>query len=65
MVKSILGAVWRSGGAVLVGALVAAALQTPLGLAAAPLLQGISKTVKKVYELRGGPVPAWVPWLPF
>lgn len=63
--KSILQAMWRSGGSVLVGVALTTFFSTPYGLIATPVLQGISKGMKKRAELNGKTVPAWVSWLPF
>lgn len=63
--KSILQAIWRSGGSVLAGIALTTFLATPYGMVATPILQGISKGIKKAVELNGKVVPSWVSWLPF
>jgi len=63
--KSILQAVWRSGGSVLAGVALSAFLATPYGMIATPVLQGVSKGIKKAAEVNGRTVPGWVSWLPF
>lgn len=65
MWQSIGKALWRSGGSVVAGVALSAALATPWGMAATPVLSGMSKGLKKSYEQRGLRVPAWVGWLPF
>jgi hypothetical protein len=63
--KSILAAIWRTSGSVVAGAALATFLASPWGLVLTPLLAGVSKSVKKGYDLNGKPVPTWVSWLPF
>lgn len=63
--KSIFQAIWRSGGSVAAGVALTAFLSTPWGMVATPVLQGISKGIKKRAELNGRLVPSWVSWLPF
>ena len=63
--KSILQAIWRSGGSVVAGVALSAFLSTPYGMIATPVLQGLSKGIKKRAELNGKVVPSWVSWLPF
>jgi len=63
--KSILQAFWRSSGSVMAGVVLSAFLATPYGMVVTPVLQGVSKGIKKYAEVNGKPVPAWVSWLPF
>ena len=63
--KSILQAVWRSGGSVLAGVALTAVMSTPWGMVATPVLQGLSKGIKKAAEVNGRTVPSWISWLPF
>ena len=63
--KSILQAIWRSGGSVVAGVALSTALASPWGLAVTPVLTGLSKTIKKSYELKGKTPPSWLGYLPF
>ncbi len=56
---------WRSGGSVIIGAALSAFLSTPYGLIITPVLQGISKGIKKYFDQEGKPVPKWVGRIPF
>jgi hypothetical protein len=63
--KSILSTIWRTSGSVVAGAALATFLASPWGLILTPALAGISKTIKKSYEVGGKSAPSWVAWLPF
>ena len=64
MLKSILKAFWRSGGATAAGSLFTVLSGTPWGMILTPVLIGVSKGIKKYYQNKGE-IPKWVGFIPF
>lgn len=65
MKKSLFKQLWRGSGATAAGVLLSHLAESEWGMLVTPVLMGISKMIKKYYQLRNKPTPDWVEILPF